>query len=450
MQRITIKKLGPVDFFDTEMCQHNLFIGEQTSGKSTVAKGIYFCRNYKNILRDALYDVCDTGTCEGKKINGVKEFSLYIRDSVKRLFVDFFGPSWDLDRDLTLRYEFVPEKIWLCFSIEQENGYINFEYSKKLAGEVNTLTSEAINRYRSKYPTQNALGMNSRERIRNQQFIRKELDRIFEDSEETYYIPAGRSLLTLLSGGGPLLYNQPLDYVTRQFLNVIGSIRRYFARGIDGAFELYKTPDTRDTNSYAEAAQRVIHILRANYYFVSNEEYLSVWTKQGGDTKIPLNFASSSQQECLWLLSLLYFLLLLRERAFVIIEEPEAHLYPTRQNDLLKFIAYFVNETGSTVLITTHSPYVLTALNTLYIAGRALETDAKLKEQVEEIIGGNYAIRPGTFQAYKMELDSGPQNLMDIDDQELKTEMIDEVSETIMGNYMKIYHLMQGGDDDAE
>lgn len=72
------------------------------------------------------------------------------------------------------------------------------------------------------------------------------------------------------------------------------------------------------------------------------------------------------------MLNQLYILMLKKEEAFVIIEEPEAHLYPSLQNKLMEFIAYFANVNQSSVLITTHSPYILTSVNALYCAGKVL------------------------------------------------------------------------------
>ena len=42
MQKIIIKYLGPVRELEMEIKDFNLLIGEQATGKSTVAKAIYF------------------------------------------------------------------------------------------------------------------------------------------------------------------------------------------------------------------------------------------------------------------------------------------------------------------------------------------------------------------------------------------------------------------------
>ena len=52
-----------------------------------------------------------------------------------------------------------------------------------------------------------------------------------------------------------------------------------------------------------------------------------------------------------------------------IIEEPEQNLFPDAQRQLIEHIVERLNVSGSSVLITTHSPYVLAALNNLIYAG---------------------------------------------------------------------------------
>ena len=47
MQRIEIQHLGPVQNLSMEIKDFNLLIGEQATGKSTVAKAIYFFRIIK-------------------------------------------------------------------------------------------------------------------------------------------------------------------------------------------------------------------------------------------------------------------------------------------------------------------------------------------------------------------------------------------------------------------
>lgn len=439
MQRITVKKLGPVDYFSAEISQYNFFIGEQAGGKSTIAKCIYFFRNYKGVLREALYDVYNTGAYKGNPINKAEQLIYFLRSEMKSQFMEFFGYSWDIDKNLRLKYEFVPGKIWLIVCPGGKKGYMNFWHSRVLSGKLNVLIGEVMNLNRNKYASKDALNLNSKERIRTQSMISGKINEIFGDHEETYYIPAGRSMLALLNPGGLASVRGSLDYITRQFVDIISSIRRYFAGGIGNTAEAMPS---KAGVKYKSASRIITDILKADYYSSPDREIIRVARKDAGDFAIALNFVSSGQQECLWLLNLLYVLLLRAERSFVIIEEPEAHMYPARQYKLLKFITYFANETGSNIMITTHSPYCLTALNTLYAAGSSvLMKNVSAKAKVSEILGGNYAVPQDSLNAYKIDAE-GIHSLADTEAGELKTEMIDEVSQEILGEYMKVYDLI--------
>ena len=83
-------------------------------------------------------------------------------------------------------------------------------------------------------------------------------------------------------------------------------------------------------------------------------------------------------------MNFMYILLLRQENAFLIIEEPEAHIYPSLQKKIIEFITMFANLQDSGVLITTHSPYMLTVINNLYYAG-VLSEEGQTREDLENL-----------------------------------------------------------------
>ena len=60
---------------------------------------------------------------------------------------------------------------------------------------------------------------------------------------------------------------------------------------------------------------------------------------------VKLMYGSSGQQEALWILLLVFIIILENKNAFVIIEEPEAHLFPKAQRKIVNLIALMVNTT---------------------------------------------------------------------------------------------------------
>ena len=445
MQKIEIKYLGPVQELEMEIKDFNLLIGEQATGKSTVAKAIYFFRIIKSTLTDYLCQVYDTALYNGNDVSD--GFNKVLKKELKSIFISLFGYSWDLDKRLYLKYEYA-SGIWLDVKLNK-NGkrkYISVRYSPKLTQTLKDLEKEALELFEQKPETTTiSLAYASKERLRNYDNFKNSVNKIFDDYKETYYIPAGRSMLTLLVNNRSLLENDNLDLITRQFMQVIDNIHRVFEDGIRNVHKRY--PDGERRFDVTKTAEMLISDLKGDYLYNAGKEYIVVEDEEEHSEKIPINFASSGQQEVLWLLNQLYILMLKKEKAFVIIEEPEAHLYPSLQSKVVEFISYFANINNSSILITTHSPYILTSVNTLYCAGKVIEKNSTYSKKVYDIIDSNCEIDPQKVTALKINKDKSILNLINEELQELNTEMIDEISDSVNEKYMELYYLLMSEND---
>ena len=94
------------------------------------------------------------------------------------------------------------------------------------------------------------------------------------------------------------------------------------------------------------------------------------------DRYVKINLASSGQQEVVWVFNLLFYYLSEEKKIFLIIEEPESHLYPESQRRISETLS-LVADSGNSVLVTTHSPYVLGTFNYLLMAGQVAESYQK-------------------------------------------------------------------------
>ena len=445
MQKIEIKYLGPVQELEMDIKDFNLLIGEQATGKSTVAKAIYFFRIIKSTLTDYLCQVYDTALYNGNDVSD--GFNKVLKKELKSIFIYLFGYSWDLDKRLYLKYEYA-SGIWIDVKLNK-NGkrkYISVRYSPKLTQTLKDLEKEALELFEQKPETTTiSLVYASKERLRNYDNFKNSVNKIFDDYKETYYIPAGRSMLTLLVNNRSLLENDNLDLITRQFMQVIDNIHRVFEDGIRNVHKRY--PDGERRFDVTKTAEMLISDLKGDYLYNAGKEYIVVEDEEEHSEKIPINFASSGQQEVLWLLNQLYILMLKKEKAFVIIEEPEAHLYPSLQSKVVEFISYFANINNSSILITTHSPYILTSVNTLYCAGKVIEKNSTYSKKVYDIIDSNCEIDPQKVTALKINKDKSILNLINEELQELNTEMIDEISDSVNEKYMELYYLLMSEND---
>lgn len=86
----------------------------------------------------------------------------------------------------------------------------------------------------------------------------------------------------------------------------------------------------------------------------------------------------------------------------IIIEEPELNLFPTSQVEMINYLMKSVNNDRDSLMITTHSPYMLYALNNCMLASRAAESeDAELMESVTVIPRGAW-IDPAKVSVWEM------------------------------------------------
>lgn len=438
LQKIEIKYLGPVKELNMDIKEFNLLIGEQATGKSTVAKAIYFFRMIKTTLTDYLCQLYDNALYNGNDVSG--GFHKVLKRELKSIFISLFGYSWDLDKRLYLKYEYT-DGIWIDVKLNgTTKRYISVGYSAKLTQEIKILEKEALNLYDQKPDINISLAYASKERLRNYDNFKNNINKIFDDYKETYYIPAGRSMITLLVNNRSLIENENLDLITREFMRIIDNIHGAFSDGIRNVHKRY--PDGERKFDVGKTSEMLIADLKGDYQYNAGKEYIVIQDAELHNEKIPINFASSGQQEVLWLLNQLYILMLKKEDAFVIIEEPEAHLYPSLQNKVVEFIAYFANINNSSIMITTHSPYIMTSVNALYCAGKIIRKYPDLSKKVYDIIGNRCEIVPEKVTAFKINKNTTIQDLINDEYEEINTEMIDEISDNVNEKYTELFFLL--------
>ena len=96
MQKIIINKLEPIDYCQLEIKDFTVFTGPQASGKSTVAKSIFFFKNIKNILFEQFKKKCFLNNYPADE-----SLDLSLKNRVEReirsIFLQIFGTTWPMD-----------------------------------------------------------------------------------------------------------------------------------------------------------------------------------------------------------------------------------------------------------------------------------------------------------------------------------------------------------------
>lgn len=196
----------------------------------------------------------------------------------------------------------------------------------------------------------------------------------------TLYIPAERSFISIASGA---------------FLNLVNNNVPIPKTILEFGAEFEKARSERDALE--------IDFLNMSYRYLDGEDKIYL----GDNTVVKLKESSSGQQNIVPLL--VVFEKWRDENTTFIIEEPELNLFPLAQKQLVYRLVgrrKFTNSgyKGGTffndLILTTHSPYVLTALNNLLFAYKVAQRHPEKEAEIEKIIPKKCWIDPEDFNAY--------------------------------------------------
>jgi len=407
MRHVTIKQFGPIKEIDIDLDKSlEVVIGPQASGKSTFSKVVYFCRKIRDYFLQYLDSVINTEHYYTEEL--YVNFLKYIR----RPFLGYFGTTKHME-DFSIRYDYEKEsKRFVTIGLDKDR-YAKFFFSSALKEDICTMIREAV-----KVAEENRDFSFSANFLEQASFIsraRKMIQEIFRDDYMMLYIPAGRNLLATLPDGIMSkrislsdLWNQDnevdisqTDLITQEFAQYIRNMRSSFGSRLDEIVQNYlKTVKGQIRNQDVELACRLIHdILRADYVYDKDGEKLFYdeehWVK--------LMFGSSGQQEIVWALNMIFLAILKNEKTFLVFEEPESHLFPDSQEKIAQLAALLIYSSGSQVVITTHSPYMLTAFNLLIYSGE----QEKRTSAENSVIRKELRVAPGSVGAYFISPEKG-------------------------------------------
>ena len=423
MKKIIIKNLGPVKNVELNLDkQFNVFIGEQASGKSTIAKAVYLFTDIEESWRSMLLSIFFKRT---KQMNNMDVYLLF-HDAMERSFFSMFGLS-NVDKDTILRFEFS----------QKENNYmeINFTEDKDFKLRISRNIRANINNILDEFwETLDLVGDKKLPSSIMDKFY-DDLAGVFGESKNTLYIPAARSFINMLDESLiEFIEKMTVDYSIRGFVEEVLSYKRLVNQGVFDKFvSLNKEFDHNNfRKEYDVITNYKKHILKGEYKIYEERECLEI----GKEIKVPLRSASSGQQEAVWILNLLTLSFITGNHSAFIIEEPEAHLYPNAQLDLVKYIVMIAKLTGSRVLITTHSPYVLNAMNLLAYSGIVEGDDDDSVNHDKSIVEERYRVPKGELLTYQLK-DGYAQSIMD-EELLIKSERIDGVTEIMNDLFNKI------------
>jgi len=412
MEKIIIENFGGLKKMEFELKNINILIGPQASGKSMTVKLLYFFKTFTSEIIKSIENGESKRTLDSKQR---EKFSNY-----------FPKESWPQGN---FRIRYVSNETWI--SIERKSSKsLNFNYSENLVKMISR-GRKFLKDEQKKVDLERRIGSfraNRNMRNRFNECLKNEFSEIL--SYNQFFIPAGRSFFANIQSSifSFLSNNKSLD----PFLIEFGSFYDSFKR-----FSLDE--DSEEDKKNNKVFNKVINDIMSGSYKREKEKDFIV---HNDTRKVNLASASSGQQEILPLILVLKVLSginFINGGATLYIEEPEAHLFPTAQKKIVKLLARTFNSQNSNfqIIVTTHSPYILSSFNNLLEGGKIIEDDNKKSNKVYEVIPEKEILHPNDLIAYSI-FNGKKQNLMDEETKLISQNILDSVSDEISMDFGKL------------
>jgi predicted ATPase len=385
VRKLSVKNFSVIKEAELDFGKITVLIGPQASGKSLLCKLAYFLR----------YEVL------GIAVNAVTA-----RQPWEQLDL-LVGNGF---------YEWFPSESW---SIGKFKIHLQFDrYSVQLDGEApgdgtHLLKLRYSSDFKNSYLSLLTQSATPRSGLAPDSFEAAafgEFNRLQDKSEVTspLFVPAGRAFFVNSDVGFAATKNPGLDPLVRRFAVEVVWNPNKWKPGMLVSWRMVPESISREMDRIAGGAV----VIRGNEPFF----------KTGDDRVLALPLLSSGTQELLPLFNVLNRLVYIHEhseihfrsrqteetsdrarpiRPLLFLEEPEAHVFPRTQFELVRLFSWLANDSTLSFnwVITTHSPYILTAFNTLIEAWRVGHKHGKY-DQVAALIPEQYWVNENEFAAY--------------------------------------------------
>jgi len=405
--KLIIKNFGPIKNVDLDLKNVNVFIGQQASGKSAIAKlftifkapRFFFLKTYKeNKLLNSQTSEDVTNTF----LDILKEYNIH----------SFLGADTEI--------EYISELHKIAYKNEvieyTPSFFIKIEYLKELATsfqenrEMLIVHLTAIARKYVRFRIE-------AERMFKKEIEESEIDYAYFNKINELNLP---SIIKIIEKLEEDLSTHPVVYIPaeRNFSNIIKkSALNLMVHNVPIPKHLLTFGAYLEKIDVAEIDLGFIQI-GLKYKNVNGEDRIAL-----GDSKeiLLIESASGIQSVLPIIETVLHSGHPLNHNSFVI-EEPELNLFPLAQYGLIQLLEsrrsqyHRWEDTGTIHTYTTHSPYILSCLNNLLYADKVknkiandlrdsgvtdyFEALDKAKNVVGEIVNGT--IPPNYFSAYQI------------------------------------------------
>lgn len=390
MKRLIIRNFGPIDNIEIELKRINLVIGPQSSGKSTLLKVACYCTWVERqvVRTQDINQFCKVEVFLNNLIN-FHRLEGYLKSDTYIVYVsDCASITYDAKLNIC-KFRWQDEKL------KYQGTKIAY-----LPAERN-LVSVISNWYQIKMEQNNLFAfMNDWEETRKSI---KGLKQIMSLPFDYVYDSTNNKDKIVLHNG--------------KHIDIVNA-----SSGLQSIVPLVVTIDYL-TNEFYEQDNRSVE---------SNYNYFKLLTKF-----LNIDGKSDNYIQKILLTNRLFFP---RYTSFFI-EEPEAHLYPSTQKDFIYTLIDKLNDDKQHFcFIATHSPYIMTSLNNLLLAGEKACESEVVKSKVLERFKEKQLLNFDEVSAYA--IDKGKVvDILDSDYKMIVAENLDGVSEEIASDYDYLLNL---------
>lgn len=273
------------------------------------------------------------------------------------------------------------------------------------------------------------------------QSISASMDRNFEKVQHIY-IPSGRSLYSYLP---PYLSAKPLLRIKQEWPDYMLSFYEQlgFCVANLGRSQIPYTQGQQNNGKHADTTtfllQHIKRIIKGNIHYTNDSVALTI-----GDKVFYAQAFAAGQMEIWPFFTIVQDGFISDQRLqYVVFEEPEAHLHPGAQRMVMEMIAVLVNY-GVRFVITTHSPYLLYALNNFLMANTVQNAGHPLDSpNTPQTI-----LKPEQVAAYRFSDDGIVRSIFDSEVDLIDATELEKVADDLGAEFATLQDMLYEDDED--
>ena len=341
MARLIIRNIGPIKNVDIELNKVNVFIGEQSSGKSTIAKIISFCSWLeKTVNRDGV--VFREGKEAYRRLQAYHHIQSYFRENSVICYLGenvAYAYNWPSE-------EALPYPGWNIIDRKHFSDKEVFWYPESKVVNPKVIYIPAERNFVSVVPNLQKYAENDDNLM---EFLLS-----WQEARKKYSTSHKLALLNLDMD----FYSQDGIYNMVGLPNGGAVALEAASSGLQSIVPLLTLIDWLAKGIYQE---------NKPYSFEEIEKIRHLLDEVGKDLSLSDN--DSLKERLAGIVSGKIY-----THTQFVIEEPEQNLFPTTQRDLVYYLLKTINHGRKhRLVVTTHSPYILHAFNNCMILGQVQE-----------------------------------------------------------------------------